>query len=130
LVTSKVFKTTAIFVAGSQELQALPGSGLALATIQTSNVGEGYEELGGGTIAILAQQLVRAAGGQPAIPTVVRMAYDLDGFMIKRVSGLLRTRRRSCLRVLLRTRMIPGIVYKPDQRNVQLFTTGSVTSID
>ena len=37
--------------------------------------------------AILAQQLVRAAGGQPAIPTVVRMAYDLDGFMIKRVSG-------------------------------------------
>jgi large repetitive protein len=37
--------------------------------------------------AILAQQLVRAAGGQPAVPTVVRMAYDLDGFMLKRVSG-------------------------------------------
>jgi RHS repeat-associated protein len=37
--------------------------------------------------AILAQQLVRAAGGQPAVPTVVRMAYDLDGFMIRRVSG-------------------------------------------
>jgi hypothetical protein len=37
--------------------------------------------------AIVAQLLVRAAGGQPAVPTVVRMAYDLDGFMIKRVSG-------------------------------------------
>jgi RHS repeat-associated protein len=37
--------------------------------------------------AILAQQLVRAAGAQLAIPTVVRMAYDVDGFMIKRVTG-------------------------------------------
>jgi YD repeat-containing protein len=49
----------------------------ASGTVSYNNMGQ----------AILAQQLVRAAGAQPAIPTVVRMAYDLDGFMIKRVSG-------------------------------------------
>ena len=49
----------------------------ASGTVTYSNMGQ----------AILAQQLVRAAGAQLAIPTVVRMAYDLDGFMIKRVTG-------------------------------------------